>query len=209
MSLSNSILKDFWANTDGGIGFEAIWTGLFVTMFFAPTAFLFRFSETHLDASWAQRSAARDQAINGNCNGVFYVPIPIGGSTNANSATVIDCTEQDGEKNLPSGDKFWKKMDTVTNSEFSDFTRDMKDKGDIKVHQGRSTVLHSKNLDLGDANLLGMAKILLPKQSEILAPGTDYYVFDKAVWKEGHDKRIWSEFSSKHKKLFPEVYPSR
>jgi hypothetical protein len=201
--------KTFLAKTEGSVGFEAIWAGLFITFFFAPTAFLFRFSETHLGASWAQRSAARDEAINGNCNGVFFLPIPIGGQTNVNSATVLDCTKLDGEKNLPSSDKFWKKMDTVSNAEFSNFTRDMKDKGDIKVHQGRSTVIYIKNLDLGDTNLLGMAKILIPKQSSILVPSTDYYIFDKAEWKEGHDKRIWSEFSSKHKKLFPEVYPSR
>lgn len=208
-SLPSRYWKLFWANTKGSVGFEAIWAGVFITFFFAPVAFLFRFSETHLDASWGQRTAARNEAVNGNCNGAFFIPIPIGGSTSANSATAIDCTKVDGEKNLPSGDKFWKKLDTETNSEFSDFTRDMKDKGDIKVIQGRSTVIHSKKFDLGDVPSLLALKIFIPKQSEILAPDANYYVFDKAVWKEGHDKRIWSEFSDKHKKLFPEVYPSK
>jgi hypothetical protein len=207
--LLNRKWKIFCANTKGSIGFEAIWAGLFVTFFFAPIAFLFRFSETHLDASWGQRTAARNEAINGNCNGAFFIPLPIGASTSAHSATTIDCTKIDGEKNLPSGDKFWKKLDTVSNSEFSNFTRDMKDKGDIKVIQGRSVVLHSRKFELGDVPSLAAYKIFIPKQSLVLAPNGDYYIFDKAVWKEGHDKRIWSEFSSKHKKLFPEVYPSR
>ena len=208
--LSNS-LKAFWVNTDAAVGFEAIWAGLFVTFFFAPTAFLYRYSETHLDASWAQRSAARNQAINGNCNGAFFIPLPGGVNTGVHSVTGIDCTEQDGEKNLPSSDKFWKKMDTVSDAEFKDFTRYMKDKGDIKVHQGRSSVFHTKNLDLGDGSggLLGLDIINIPKQSEILAPSTDYYVFDKPHWKKGHDKRIWEEFSDAAQDLFPNVYPSK
>ncbi len=153
-------IKDIWhsflANTKGSVGFEAIWAGLVVSFFIAPTAYLYQHSNTHLDASWAGRSAAMNQAINGNCNGEIFLPIPGGLNTGVHSITAIDCTSQDGEKDMPTNDKFWKKLDSVTNAEFSNFTRDMKDKGEIKAHQGRTTVIYSRGLELGDGQSDGL-----------------------------------------------------
>ena len=214
MSLQNSIWESFWKDTSGSIGFESIWAGLVVTFFFAPTAFMYRYSEVHLDASWAQRSAAMNEAINGNCNGMLFLPIPIGISTNVHSQTAITCSKVNGEKDVPSNDKFWKKMDTVSNSKFSNFTRDMKDKGGFKASKGTSYVRHTKNLDLGDssggAGAIGsFLQTFTSGQSALLAPSTDYYIYDKAHWKNGHDKKVWEKYKSKAKTLFPNVYPAR
>lgn len=212
-SLQNNSWKTFWKNTNGSVAFEAIWAGLVVTFFFAPTAYLYRYSEVHLDASWAQRSAAMNEAINGNCNGMLFLPIPIGISTNVHSQTAVTCSKVDGEKDVPSDDKFWKKMDTVSHSEFRNFTRDMKNKGDFKASKGSSYIRHTRNLELGDSSSGGTLASILQTftsgQSELLAPSADYYIFDKAHWKNGHDKRVWEEFSDAAKDMFPNVYPAR
>jgi hypothetical protein len=216
MSLQNRIWKTFWKDTNGSIGIESIWAGVVITFFFAPTAYLYRYSEVHLDASWAQRSAAMNETINGNCNGLLFIPIPLGISSNVHSKTSIDCTKVDGEKDVPSNDKFWKKMDKVTNdAKFNNFTRDMKNKGSFKASQGRSFILHEKDLQLGNNSSGGTGlvasvfKSFKSGKSKLLAPSADYYIFDKPHWKNGHDKRVWEEFSSNAKKMFPNVYPAR
>jgi hypothetical protein len=185
-----------------------------IAFFFAPTAYLYRYSEVHLDASWAQRSAAMNQAINGNCNGLLFIPIPLGISSGVHSKTSIDCTKVDGEKDVPSNDKFWKKMDKVSNdARFNNFTRDMKNKGSFKASKGRSSILHTKDLQLGNGGGKGLISSIISTftsgQSELLAPSADYYIFDKAHWKNGHDKRVWQELASDAKKLAPNVYPAR
>ncbi len=105
-------------------------------------------------------------------------------------------------------------MDTVSNSEFSNFTRDMKDKGDFKASKGSSYIRHTKNLDLGDRSgdvgvIASVLQTFTSGQSALLAPSADYYIYDKAHWKNGHDKRVWEEFSSDAKKMFPNVYPAK
>jgi hypothetical protein len=144
------IWQSFFTNTKGSVGIEAIWAGLVVSFFIAPTVYLYQHSNTHLDASWAGRSAAMNQAINSNCNNEIFLPLPGDLNKGVHSLTTIDCTSQDGEKDVPENDKMWKKLDSVTNAKFSNFTRDMKDKGAIKAHQGRTTVTYSKGLELGD-----------------------------------------------------------
>ncbi|GLQ35298.1 hypothetical protein GCM10007939_15810 [Amylibacter marinus] len=131
------------------------------------------------------------------------------GSVGVNSLTPIVCSSQDGQESLDAEEHFWTKMDAVTNPDFSDFTRDMKDEAEHKLYSGKSNVITFKTLELGDggggiAGSLGITAT----PSQIMVPNADFWTFDEVHWSEGHDKRVCEEFTEDQRLLFPNVYPS-
>lgn len=197
----------FVANCRGAISFEAIWVGLFLVSFFVPTTFLYRYTTNHLEASIAQRTAARNEALNSNCNGSFFIPIPAGLKTDSNSATTIRCTHREGEEGFSVDQKFWQRMDQIS-SRFTNLVDAQKASGRVHFVEGASDVL-SKNVSLGKGGALSALNAAPTfTQSKLLVPSTEYWQFDQDVWAHGHDQAVWSKYSSKHKKLFPDVYPA-
>lgn len=189
----------------GSVSFEAIWAALFMVAFFAPTAFLYRYSESHLEASFAQRTAARNEAVNANCSGNYFLPLPGSAKKDPNSVTIINCSKKDGEG---ANEKFWTAMDRVS-TKFPTLLNDLKKHGKIEVVNGGSSVA-SRNISLGQGgplSFLDAAPTL--NQSSILIPTTEYWLFDQTHWARGHDRVVWQKFSTKQRKLFPNVYPSR
>jgi len=217
-SLLKNTLVRFTCREDGAAAFEAIWVALFLVFLITPTAFLYQFSKTGLTVSWEQRSTARNEAMNDNCNGIALLPIGISAATGVNSGTLYTCTS--GEAEIESGasgqttlgsfnlKKFWRAQDEVTNAHFQDFTEDMRNKGPVRMVEGDSITQYTDTFDVGKASLSEF-KVLIPKTSSIVSPDGDYWTFDDTHWKEGHDKRIWREFThQKHKEWFPNVFPS-
>jgi Flp pilus assembly pilin Flp len=216
--LSSNPLTRFARDETGAAAFEAIWVALFLVFFITPTTFLYQFAKTGLTVSWEQRSNARNEAMNDNCNGIALLPIGVSASTGVNSVTGYTCTTGEGEIESGSGGqttlgsfnlkKFWKAQDEVTNAHFQDFTEDMRDKGKVQMIKGSSATQYTDTFDVGKASL-AQGLILIPKTSSIVSPDGDYWTFDDTHWKEGHDKRIWREFThQKHKEMFPNVFPS-
>ncbi|WP_284377563.1 hypothetical protein [Amylibacter marinus] len=210
--MKNRILKNYVNDTKGMVSFEAIWLMLFLSFFFAPTAYLYRTSETFLHGVWAQRTAARNNSINSSCSSSWFNPLPVTGGLGSHAITATVCGSQDGQNYFSSqNDYFWKKMDTAVQSPFSDFNRDMKDEAEHKTFKGDTSILTTKMLDLGDGNGDIISNFRIPgtyTESNLLVPNSNFWTFDKVHWREGHDKIVWSKFTKNQRLLFPEVYPS-
>lgn len=199
----------FWRSTSGAVPFEAVWAGLFLSFLITPTIFLMRVSETHLTATWGQRTAAMNEAMNNNCTTTGSLS-PLNATTinGVNSITGITCSETEGSA-LPANKRFWKRMETVMDPHFNNFTRDLENHGDIKVVQGSSAVSFTRNVNLGDPNPMA-GLIMVPKISQLQVPSADYWLFTETHWKEGHDKRFYSSLpGGSGRTLYRHVFPSR
>jgi len=73
------LIKRFISDEQGNVALEAIWSVLTLAVFLLPTVMLFEIMDTQLDNNIGVRSAARNEAINSNCNGNFFIPLPGGG----------------------------------------------------------------------------------------------------------------------------------
>src|SRR6056297_2546753 len=208
-------LRAIWhraGDETGAVSFEAIWVGLFLAFLLAPTAFLYRWADTHLYASWAQRTSARNHAMTGICNESSLIGI---GAANArsddNTLSTILCSQRDPEHG--SGEPFWDRMSEVVSDDFPTLVDDMKDEGDIHMHNGHRRTMLKRNLSIGEgggaiADATAMAKSGSDSW-DFLVPSSDYYLWKEEHWQKGHDRVIWEDFTSKSQKMFPNVFPSR
>ena len=177
---------------------------------FAPTAYLYRFSDSNLEATWLQRWSGRNEAVNDNCAGVIFLPIDYGGSLDVESATLLACPDVPGEANLSEDKRFWEAMDGAVEPHFDDFTDTMEAEGDIKMIRANSTVFSTQRFgtELNSSPSWMSWLVIVPRQSELLVPSTEYWQFEKPVWKEGHDKVVWAAIPKDATILYFRVYPS-
>lgn len=201
-----------FARSEGGaVPLEAIWVGLVITFLLAPTVFLHKWSETQLYASWMQRTSARNHALTGACNESAFIQLGFNAKFDDDTTTTLVCSEE--ETDVDANDRFWKKMeDAVIDANFPTLVDDLKDEGEIRIHNAhRRTILH-RNVSLGEGSLLTDALANLRSGSlswDIMVPSTDYYRWLEDHWKEGHDRAIWADLTPDAKKMFPNVFPSR
>ena len=205
--------RAFRTDQRGGAAFEAIWAGFFLLLFIAPTVYLYQTSHTHLGAMIEQRTAARNLSLNSLCSSGALNPIPGKYEDGVNSKTLYSCQPGiDGESVLNDEQKFWKKMDKVSDPHFSNFTRDMKDEGKVTLVKGTSTVITTKQFGSQEAGWTGIIGDIVAgnytEHSALLVPGGDTWVFKDKHWKEGHDDRFCDALPSGSRVLFPNVFPS-
>ncbi len=190
--------------------FEAIWVVVILSFLIAPTTFLYKWSETQLYASWMQRTSARNHALTGACNESAFIQLGFNGQLDEDTATTVICSK--GDTDEPANKKFWKMMEDAVSDDFPTLVDDMKDKGDVKVHNGNRHTVLRRNLSIGEGSLLtdGITALQSGAQSwDIMVPSTDYYRWLEDHWKKGHDRVIWADLTPDSRKMFPNVFPSR
>lgn len=227
--LLSKLFKHFRRKEDGSVAFEVIWCGLFVSFFFAPTMYLYQHSIAGLESSWGIRSAARSQAMNLNCLGLA-VPIPLSAGLryidHVKSQTGIGCIDVEGEAVLPTGERFWNKMDDF-DSGFSNFTQSFLTPGKLKAVKSAYAWNYGKfglggtddpmyenafsNLPTTAAEIQAAGEVLLGVRIKTIeVPGGDTWQFEKSPWKDGHDPIFHSSLpTSKSKTLYEKVFPAR
>lgn len=207
--MQNKLLT-FLKRDHGSVSFEAIWAGLFMAFFFAPTTYLYQYSTTNLESHWQQRWAGRNEAVNNNCLGIVGLPLNVSGSLGVNSVTVLFCPEVEGEPDLAADKRFWKSMDTAADSPFNGFIDNMESEGSLKMVRGHSLVEPTKlfGTELNSSFSVFDLAAFIPQTSELLIPTTEYWQFDETLYQEGHDKFVWQKMPKDATKLYQKVYPS-
>ncbi len=211
MSLLNNQIKLFIANRAGSVAFEAIWVALFLAFFIAPTAYLYQVSRVGLEVSTISRVAARNEAVNNSCtrSGKFPLPADIGKSDV--SISLLNCDSNiDGETPLEADNHFWKKMTDLSDQHFTDFSKSFADHAQHRAVLGKQNTLFTEVFDLGQGGGFFNLGLHIPVRlnTQTLAPGTDYWQFDKDYWAQGHDKIICAELTAAQVEMLPTVYPS-
>jgi len=214
------VFRTFWNDRRASVSVESIFTALFLSFMIAPTMYVMRVAETHLDGSWLQRTAARHHAHFFLCgDSIVATPFAIW-RDGVNSANYVVCTEADLDE--PPSNRFWKKIENAVSSDFPTLVDDMKNEGDIKMHRSTRVTTFSRDLDVGtltgaqraslienDGGLLDPLLGLIPDTPTAMAPSPDYYRFYESHWQRGHDRVIWAKFSEEARQMFPNVFPSR
>ncbi len=209
---------------------EAIWMGVFVSSFVVPTTYLMQNGKMGLDASWGQRTAARNEAINDNCSNFEVVLPPINFTAprgvigkNGNALTnklitnIVTCTKKDAEKGMNSNEKFWGRMEKeAQNKSFKAIVKDVSNPSMVPAYEGASKMIH-QNLSMGGRTMTFYSKIpqvafqpVFITQSNLLVPTDDTFTFDNKTYAAGHDKQIWKILpSGSGRNLYSKVFPSK
>lgn len=226
----NNLFKKLRQDTSGSVALEAIWMGVFVGFFVTPTTFLMQNAKMGLDASWNQRTAARNEAINDNCSNFEIVLPPVNvtmpqgviAPNNSNIITnklitnIITCSEKDAEDGIASGQKFWKRMETESqNNGFKAIIDDVANPSLIPAYEGASSMAH-QNLGMKGRTMTFYSyipQVALPAYittSSLLVPTDDTFTFENDTYAAGHDKRIWADLpSGDGRNLYSDVFPSK
>lgn len=208
-----SKLKLSVADQTGSVAFEAIWFGLFMAFFLAPTTYLYQTTGTKLDTVWGQRLAARNEAVNDNCSGLVIPQLDFQVGVENSILSTITCAEEGGEFFDDENKFFWKSLDKAVkeiDEPIPDFVNPEMLASQINVYRGTGDDMSYRGLELGSGGgLLSVLSGFGSRTSAVLAPSTQYWVFDEDVWRAGHDAAVWSAFSQDATKLYPEVYPSK
>lgn len=203
--------------------------GVFVGFFITPTTFLLQNAKMGLDASWTQRTAARNEAVNDYCADdklalpFIDVMIPRGVESGNNSNAITNklitnfttCSEKDAEQGITSNQKFWKRMEDEA-SDFPDIIKDVGNKPKILAYEGSTRKVH-QNMGMNGRVMTFYSYIpqvlVLPvwtKTSELLVPTDDTYTFEEAKFAAGHDKQIWAELPGGDARgLYEDVFPAK
>jgi hypothetical protein len=209
---------------------EAIWMGVFVSSFLVPTTYLMQNAKMGLDASWSQRTAARNEAINDNCSNFEVVLPPVnitaprgviseGGNfiTNKLITNIVRCTKKDAETGMNSNEKFWKRMEKeAQNNSFKAIIADVSKPSMVPAYEGRSDMVH-QNLNMGGRTMTFYSRIpqiafqpVFLTTSKLMVPTDDTFTFENKTYAAGHDKQIWKILpNGSARNLYSKVFPSK
>jgi len=121
------LIKRFISDEEGNVALEAIWSVLTLAVFLLPTVMLFEIMDTQLDNNIGVRSAARNEAINSNCNGNFFIPLPGGGNSTNTSTSVLGCLKSNKTND------YWKKMQSVANGHYNGLADSFQSEGETNL----------------------------------------------------------------------------
>ena len=193
------LIKRFISDEEGNVALEAIWSVLTLAVFLLPTVMLFEIMDTQLDNNIGVRSAARNEAINSNCNGNFFIPLPGGGNSTNTSTSVLGCLKSNKTND------YWKKMQSVANGHYNGLADSFQSEGETNLIRS-NVALHMTTAQDPGAIISGFNYF---QATEFKVPSTETWQFNNNVWAEGHDQAIWNKLPrTPRDRLFSKVFPS-